>query len=114
LSELREVVLVTEGQLDAAGGNPSVAADHLLDRASHPVREYRIDRRRSGAWPLPRAGPLRTLLRRPNREASPHDLAREPTTAFLVGDGENGTRMSLGQLPALDHPENIVGKLEQT
>ena len=43
-----------------------VAAGQVLDGAPHPVGERGVDRSRARSWPLPRAGPLRPLLGRPD------------------------------------------------
>ena len=72
-----------------------------------------IDRDGARARPLLRAGPLRALLGGADREAALDDLAREPAAALVVGHREDGARVAFAQLAALDHPEHVVGQLEQ-
>ncbi len=106
-------MLVGEVQLHASRKNTRVAPGQLLDGRPHPLGESRIDRRRPLAGPLPRAGPFGPLLGRTHREAATHDLARQPAAALVVGNRENGSGVPLAQLPALHHPEHVVGKLQQ-
>src|SRR5205814_810059 len=52
-------------------------------------------------------------LRGTNGEALGDDLAGEPAAAFVVRDGENRARVTVGQLAPLDHAEHVLGQLEQ-
>ena len=78
----------------------------------HPCRESRIDRRLRPRL-RPRARPARRALRGPHRHPLRDDLARKPPPLAVVGDGEHGPRVALGELAALDHREHVVGELEE-
>src|SRR5439155_17480351 len=111
--ELFELELVTKGELDAAASNLRVEAGEGLQRRAHARRKRRVDGDRTHARLLLRAGPLRTLLRRPHGQALLHDLARETPAPFVIGHGEHRTRVAFRELPALDHAEHVVRQIEQ-
>ena len=79
----------------------------------HALGERRVDRRALGARLLPRARPARLLLGGAHGHAGLDDLAGEPAAAFLVGNRQDGARVALAQLAALDHREHVVGEVEQ-
>ena len=75
--------------------------------AARTLGERRVDRAAACAAAAVHP-PTWPVLRRPHRDTAPHDLAREPAAALMVGHCEHGSGMSLCELPALDHPEHVV------
>src|SRR5205807_4544358 len=61
----------------------------------------------------PRARPAGGAFRGADGQALGDDLAGEPAAALVIRDGEDRTRVAVGQLTALDHAEHILRKLEQ-
>src|SRR5581483_2354424 len=62
LCELRELVLVGEGQLDPPGGDAGLKAGEPLERVADAACERRVDRRRLRPRLPPCTGPARPLL----------------------------------------------------
>src|SRR5207253_11233955 len=60
-----------------------------------------------------RPGPAGGPLRGANGQPLGDDLAGEPATAFVVRNGKNRARVTIGQLASLDHAEHVLGELEQ-
>ena len=77
----------------------------------------RSTRAGSTAATLPRAPPGATLPRspfgRPNGQALLHDPARESAARLVVGQREDGARVAFAHVPAGEHPEHLLRKLEQ-
>ena len=94
-----------------------------LTRAGRPVSRCAAVRARSasaGSTVVGRGArlPLRAaVLGRPLGRAHGHalarDLLREPTAGVVVGQRQHGAGVALGDLAAGEHPEHVLGQLEQ-
>src|SRR5665213_588357 len=107
--ELRKLVLVGEDELHATDAYLGVETGEMLERCANPGGERGIDGRGPDARLLLRAGPLRSLLGRADREPLLNDLARKPATALVIRHREHGAGVSLAQLSDLEHAEHVVG-----
>src|SRR3954454_4387765 len=104
--ELGELVLVAERKLDATARHLRVKAGQMFERITHPRCQRGINGCCARARLLLCARPLRALLRRAHGEPLLHDLTRELPPSLVIRNREHRTRMSLGELPALEHREH--------
>src|SRR5919204_2448617 len=112
LDELRKLVLVAEDDLESARPDPHLTARHPRGGDTRPLREGWIDGRHRTRTP-PRTRRLRGALGSPNREPVANDAPRKPPPRVVIRNREHRPRVPLGQLAAGDHPQHLVGKLEQ-
>ena len=92
-----------------------------LTRAGRPVRPCAAVRARSasaGSTGVRRAmaagaAVLGRLLGGADREAVLGDLPRQPPARVVVGQRQHGPGVALGELAAGEHPEHVLGQLEQ-
>src|SRR4051794_23629501 len=111
--ELFELRLVGEGDLEAIRDDPAGEAADPVGRALGARDESRIELRLLPARLRLGAGPAGSALRSAYRHPLLDDLARQCAAALVVGNREHGTRVTLGQLPALEHLQDVLGQLEQ-
>src|SRR5919204_749794 len=113
LLELPEPILVLERNLDAAGVDVRLEAGQTSDQVTHARGERGIDRHARPALLRPRTGPASRTLRVTDRQPAAHDLPGQPAAAVVVRDCEDGTRVALRQLAALEHREDVLRQLEE-
>ena len=112
LDELREALLVLEPDLQHAGGDSRRHPRQLLGRGASAISEGRID----GdclAWTPARPSFPGGTLGGPNGEAFLHDPPREAAASIVVGERQHCTSVSLGEIPAREHPQHLLRKLEE-